>query len=115
MIHFFLESLQTNWTYTLAALKPWLPLLVVATLVEIFRPGRKLKAKSTIANFIYAPIALTLGATILGPTIAWANTKLPHDIIHLRTFSESVWGSVLVWVTYLILFDFFYLGLTQTP
>ena len=108
MIHFFLESLQTNWAYTLAALKPWLPLLVVATLVEIFRPGRKLKAKSTIANFIYAPIALTLGATILGPTIAWANTKLPHDIIHLRTFSESVWGSVLVWVTYLILFDFFY-------
>ena len=108
MINYFLENFQSNWSATLTSLKPWLPLLAIATLVEIFRPGRKLKAKSTIGNFIYLPVALTLGATILGPAIHWGNMQLPHDIIHLRSFSDGLLGGALVWIAYLALFDFFY-------
>lgn len=108
MIHIFLENLQANLINVLLALKPWLPVLTIAVCVEIFRPGRKLKTKSTIGNLIYMPIGLALGATILGPAIEWGNTQLPHDIIHLRKFTESLWGSILVWAAYLILFDFLY-------
>lgn len=108
MIYFFLENFQSNWGHTIAALKPWMPLLAIATLVEIFRPGKKLKFKSTLGNFIYMPIALTLGATLLGPLIGWANIKIPHDVINLRSLDKSWWSGAVIGLSYLVLFDFFY-------
>ena len=108
MINFALENFQTNWILVIGALKPWLPILAIAIVFEIFRPGKKLKIKSTVGNLIYMPIALALAATLLSPLIAWANTQIPHDLANLRSLGNTWWGSTLIGITYLVLFDFFY-------
>lgn len=104
MIFNFMQHLQS----TLTALTPWWPVLGAAMLVEVLRPGKKAHWPTVIANCIYMPFAVTLGALILGQMQPWVQSHIPADITHLRQWADTPWKFVALWVVYLFLFDFLY-------
>ena len=103
-IHFFLEHLR----HTLSALAPWWPVLAAATLVEVLKPGKKLHWPTVIANCIYMPLGLTLGALVAAKVFTLAEPYIPADITHLRAWADTPAKTVLLWLVYLVVFDLLY-------
>jgi sterol desaturase/sphingolipid hydroxylase (fatty acid hydroxylase superfamily) len=104
----YITLFSSHFLVTVSALKPWLPLLAAAIAVELFVPGKKLRLSELGLNLVYLPLALVLGGMFIFPTIAKLNTVMPRDMLGLGHLIDSPWGTAVLWLLYLVFFDFLY-------
>ena len=107
MLDLFL-SIKSQWGIVLTGLAPLWPILLVATGVEVIWAGRKLHWPTVVANCVYIPIGLTLSIVALGSMLEGLQAYTPFDVLGIRQWAHTPVRKVLLWLGYLISFDFLY-------
>lgn len=108
MLENFIVLFGNHLAVVWRALVPWFPVLAIALLVELLRPGRKLRWQSVVPNLVYLPLALALSGVFVSPLISKLSTITPHDLLGLGNALHAPLGAALLGLVYLVLFDFFY-------
>jgi sterol desaturase/sphingolipid hydroxylase (fatty acid hydroxylase superfamily) len=61
-----------------------------------------------LMNLAYIPVTFILASIFIYPIITWLNNKIPSDILGIRSNTADKPYATLLWIGYILIFDFLY-------
>lgn len=93
---------------TLGSLAPFAPLLVLCIVAEKFWAKYPVSNRTIVINLVYVVCAMALAHGLVLPWLFKLNAFVPQDVWNLQIHAALTWRDALLWVGYLVLYDFLY-------
>jgi len=93
---------------TLGSLAPFAPLLFLCIVAEKFWAKYPVSNRTIVINLVYVVCAMALAHGLVLPWLFKLNAFVPQDVWNLQIHAALTWRDVLLWMGYLVLYDFLY-------